>query len=238
MGIYLVRHGQASFMQDNYDLLSDLGRLQARALGTYWQKQGFKADCCLVGTLSRQTETAALIADEFHKAGSAFPDSVSHDFFNEHQAAELYHHLLPKLLEEPQNASLKADLDAKGHQDPKVKRQLLKIFFECTKRWAQGEIAPSGFEPYRQFRERVAQGYEMLQELSEQHGSIVLVSSGGVIGALLSHVLDLSDEKMVEVNWQVRNASLSELSGRKGKFYLRSFNEMPHLPQKEQWSYV
>ncbi len=238
MGIYLVRHGQASFMQDNYDLLSDLGREQARALGRYWQERAFTSDCCLVGTLSRQTETASLIAEAFENAGSPFPDRISREFFNEHEAATLYHHLLPELLNEAPQAALKAELEEKGHKDPQVKRKLLKIFFECTLRWAKGELELGGFESYAHFRQRVKQGFEMLQKLSETHKSIVLVSSGGVIGALLGHVLDLSDEKVIEMNWQVRNASVSELSGRGRKFYLRSFNEMPHLPQKEQWSYV
>ena len=32
----MVRHGQASFGQENYDRLSDKGILQMRALGEYW----------------------------------------------------------------------------------------------------------------------------------------------------------------------------------------------------------
>src|SRR3984893_14433603 len=34
--ITLVRHGQASFLKEDYDKLSELGELQARTLGEYW----------------------------------------------------------------------------------------------------------------------------------------------------------------------------------------------------------
>ncbi|VAV98863.1 hypothetical protein MNBD_ALPHA02-2245, partial [hydrothermal vent metagenome] len=37
--IYLIRHGQASFHSDNYDKLSDLGRLQSRYLGQYFTER-------------------------------------------------------------------------------------------------------------------------------------------------------------------------------------------------------
>ena len=38
--LYLVRHGQASFLQQNYDKLSPLGEAQSRLLGEYWAPRG------------------------------------------------------------------------------------------------------------------------------------------------------------------------------------------------------
>lgn len=41
MGIlYLVRHAQASFLEQDYDKLSKLGKTQARLLGEYWARRG------------------------------------------------------------------------------------------------------------------------------------------------------------------------------------------------------
>ena len=38
--LYLVRHGQASFGADNYDVLSELGHRQALRLGQYLRERG------------------------------------------------------------------------------------------------------------------------------------------------------------------------------------------------------
>jgi len=38
--LYLVRHGQASFGADNYDVLSPLGHRQAERLGQYLKERG------------------------------------------------------------------------------------------------------------------------------------------------------------------------------------------------------
>ena len=40
----LVRHGQASFFQEDYDQLSPLGEQQARLLGEHWVRQGVRFD--------------------------------------------------------------------------------------------------------------------------------------------------------------------------------------------------
>ncbi|MEP6966362.1 MAG: histidine phosphatase family protein, partial [Polaromonas sp.] len=58
MGIlYLVRHGQASFGADNYDLLSPLGRQQSVRLGEYFKSKGLHFDAAFTGTLNRQIQT-------------------------------------------------------------------------------------------------------------------------------------------------------------------------------------
>lgn len=58
--IHLVRHGQASFGADNYDVLSDLGRRQAEAVGVELRRRGLGAARPVCGTLRRQRDTAAL----------------------------------------------------------------------------------------------------------------------------------------------------------------------------------
>lgn len=82
--ILLVRHGQASFGTDDYDVLSTRGVEQARLLGRAYA--GLSPDVVVHGELRRQRETAAIAAeaagwtaplrvdprwDEFHLAGSA-----------------------------------------------------------------------------------------------------------------------------------------------------------------------
>lgn len=68
--ICLVRHGQASFAADDYDALSDLGRVQAAAVGRELARRGLRDPHLVSGTLTRQRDTARLLADA---AGFAQP---------------------------------------------------------------------------------------------------------------------------------------------------------------------
>ena len=62
--LYLVRHGQASFGADDYDVLSPRGHQQAVRLGEYWRARGMAFDAVMTGTLRRHTETLDGIAKE------------------------------------------------------------------------------------------------------------------------------------------------------------------------------
>lgn len=55
--IYLIRHGQASFGADDYDVLSPTGIRQAEILGRHLAELGISFDRCLAGDLRRQQHT-------------------------------------------------------------------------------------------------------------------------------------------------------------------------------------
>jgi len=76
--IYLIRHGQASFGADDYDVLSPLGVRQATLTGQHLVDLGLRFDRCLSGELQRQQDTARHATDQFHAAGLPNP-------FLEHQ---------------------------------------------------------------------------------------------------------------------------------------------------------
>ena len=56
--VLLVRHGQASFGADDYDVLSDLGREQAVLVGAEIARRGLRDPLLVCGTLRRQRDTA------------------------------------------------------------------------------------------------------------------------------------------------------------------------------------
>src|SRR5258708_28715277 len=58
--LFLVRHGQASAFEDNYDRLSSLGERQARLLGELWARRGVKLDRVFTGPRVRQQRTAEI----------------------------------------------------------------------------------------------------------------------------------------------------------------------------------
>lgn len=45
--IYLIRHGQASFGADDYDVLSPVGVRQAEVLGKHLEQLGISLDRCI-----------------------------------------------------------------------------------------------------------------------------------------------------------------------------------------------
>ena len=49
--IYLIRHAQAG-SRDNYDVLSELGREQARLLGEHLSQHGIELDAVYAGACS------------------------------------------------------------------------------------------------------------------------------------------------------------------------------------------
>ena len=56
--LYLIRHGQAG-TRDDYDSLSEMGRVQARLLGEHFRAQGIQFAAAYSGSLARQKATAA-----------------------------------------------------------------------------------------------------------------------------------------------------------------------------------
>ena len=58
--VCFVRHGQASFGDDDYDVLSALGRTQSVVTGEALRTRGLRSPVAVSGTLRRQRDTAAL----------------------------------------------------------------------------------------------------------------------------------------------------------------------------------
>ena len=63
--LFLIRHGQASFLSDNYDQLSDMGREQAKILGKQLVTSATNFDVVYSGDLVRQIDTAEIVANVY-----------------------------------------------------------------------------------------------------------------------------------------------------------------------------
>ena len=84
--IHLVRHGQASFGSDDYDVLSPTGRQQAALAGRELVRRGVRTPVFGSGTLARQRDTAAVVAGEF---GNAAPELIIDSRWDEFDAHAL-----------------------------------------------------------------------------------------------------------------------------------------------------
>jgi broad specificity phosphatase PhoE len=72
--IHLVRHGQASVDAADYDVLSPLGELQARAAGRALAQRGLRDPLVLSGTLNRQRDTAKALVEAVGLTPADDPD--------------------------------------------------------------------------------------------------------------------------------------------------------------------
>ena len=66
--LVLVRHGQASFGADDYDVLSETGWEQSRVLGRWLREHGVRPDTVVSGAMRRQRETLAALLEGWSSA--------------------------------------------------------------------------------------------------------------------------------------------------------------------------
>jgi broad specificity phosphatase PhoE len=219
--IYLIRHGQASFGTDNYDQLSAVGREQSAILGKYFAALGEPIDRIYTGTLARQRETAQLLANAV--APNAPPLTVEPSF-DEYESESILKAFAASLTA--------AQLEQAGWPGLHTDRRRFQFFLERAARaWVDARIAADGMLPWREFHGRIIGALEGIMR-SEGRGKTVLVStSGGVIGTIVAHVLGLANHMGIELNWAVHNASITRLIYNADKISLSMFNGLPHLDQ-------
>ncbi len=217
--LYLVRHGQASLDADNYDQLSALGYLQSVRLGEHWRAQGLMFDAVLTGTLQRQQQTWAGIAQ-----GMNIDDSTSTLWpsLNEYDSEAVIKSIHPQPLAKPNT--------------PELYRHHFRLLREGLLAWMKGHTQPQGMPPYPEFLAGVTSALDRVR--ANQTGAVLLVSSGGPISMAVGHVLGLSPEATIELNLRIRNSAVTEFIFNPKRHTLLSFNTLPHLGQAEHATWI
>ncbi|MBB6343112.1 broad specificity phosphatase PhoE [Pseudomonas fluvialis] len=221
--IYLIRHGQASFGSDNYDVLSPVGVRQAEVLGRHLSELGVSLDRCLSGDLRRQQHTAEAAIGQLREAGLHAADVEIDPAFNEFDADEVIRHLLPDLLPQEPHA---LDVLRNGAQN---RAEFQRLFSLLIQRWVSGEHDKPGLQSWDDFVETVTGGLQRVLEQAESKHNIAIFTSGGTITALLRLITGVPADKAFELNWQIINTSLSRLKFRGREVALASFNSQVHL---------
>ena len=227
--LFLVRHGQASFLEQNYDKLSAIGEKQALRLGEYWAQRRVLFDHVYSGPRTRQRETARIVGDIYHATGLAWPEVEIKDEFDEYQGDWVLEAALPELAESnPQVHQLQQAFLNAGSPEEKH-RTFQKLFEVVIGKWVGGEIHVPEIESWPEFCRRVQSG---LSFVCNGHGSgqnIAIFSSGGPVGVSMQRALELSPENTLKVAWMARNCSYTEFLFSGERFTLSSFNAYPHL---------
>jgi len=221
--IFLIRHGQASFGAENYDVLSPLGHQQSEALGDHLGQLGTRFDRCLSGQLKRQQDTARATLARLASHGQPQPDLEIDPAFDEFEADAVLRAHLPDLQAYEPNA-LHILRNAASHR-----AEFQRLFSYVIERWVSGEHEKPGLGSWASFIERVEGGLERILAQADTRDRIAVFTSGGTITALLQLVIGVAPIKAFEMNWQIVNTSLSLLKFRGREVSLASFNSHAHL---------
>ena len=207
--ITLIRHGQASFGTNDYDKLSALGHEQALWLGAYIADQGWTFDAAYRGGLRRHRETADGIA----RTLTGLDITVDPRFDEMH-----YDPLQEAFLRET------------GSDAPQSRADFLQMFPKIFAGWGAGTL-PVDVEPFAAFENRV---WAALTAAFLPDRSVLVVTSGGVIGVVLRRVLGLDLLTTADMLLNIHNASVHRLILEEGRLRLSLFNASPHLDHRDR----
>jgi broad specificity phosphatase PhoE len=227
--IVLVRHGQASLLERDYDKLCANGEAQARLLGEYWSRRNLAFSGVYSGPRVRQRETARLVGEAYRLAGLSFQETVIMDEFDEYEADAALRGCLAKLL--PVNLEIRELHSAfqDSSESGERRKTFQKLFEAVISKWVAGEVVADGIESWPEFCLRVERGLVQVVRDTPAAATAVIFTSAGAIGAAMRRALHLSAEDTLRVTWMSRNASITEFLGSGERFTLSTFNAHPHL---------
>ena len=218
MGIVLlVRHGQASFGADDYDVLSDVGVTQGLALGHSLAASGTEPVLVVNGSLRRQRETAEGIVKA---AGWTVPLETDARW-------DEFDHL--KVVETYAKAAGDIPIDV---SDP---REFQVLFERATGRWASANYDDEYDETFETFTTRVRGALAEAARAADTGHTVVVVSSGGAIAAAAAMLTGVSDRpQKLAAAWQrfntvMVNTSVTRVVVGSTGARLLTFNEHGHL---------
>lgn len=203
--IHLVRHGQASFGSDDYDVLSPTGRQQAALAGRELVRRGVRTPVFGSGTLERQRDTASIVAAEFERSD---PDLIVDARWDEFDAHALVARWLgiPEIPHEMTSAEFQVHLD--------------KAFIA----WVEGSD-----ESWAHFSDGVIGALSDFAAQVPAGCDGIVATSAGVTATVVGRLLETSADSIITLNKVSINASITTvLSGTRG-LTLLTFNDHAHV---------
>jgi broad specificity phosphatase PhoE len=206
--LFLIRHGQASYGEADYDRLSTRGQDQARAVGR-WLAEA-KIDEVYSGPLRRQVQTVTYAAEAAAALGGTLPAATQLAELAEYPAFEMLQYLVPRLAaHDPKFEALKT---------APTPRLLDEAFHTILAKWASDEWYVDGLERVSAFVARVRGGLTRVLGTAKSGARIACVTSAGPIGVAVGLTFGIPDSRMVRTSIVIRNASITELKFRTQDF--------------------
>lgn len=232
--LFLIRHGQASYGEVDYDRLSARGQEQARAVGRWLMSA--KIDEIYAGPLRRQLQTVSYATEAASALGATLPAATELAELAEYPAFEMLQHLVPRLVaQDPKFEALKSE---------PTPRLLDEAFHTILAKWASDEWHVDGLERVSAFVARVRGGLTRVLGAAKSGARIACVTSAGPIGVAVGLTFGIPDARMVRTSIVIRNASITELKFRTQAFTkeaawkpeqvsLVTFNLTSHLTEEQ-----
>ncbi len=204
MDIYLIRHGQtdanvSGIYQGNMDVPLNNKGLKQAEL-VAWRLRQMKIDQFYVSHLKRARDTAKFILE--------------------------YHDITPVTEQDLQEISL-------GEWQGKTRADVKSEYADYIKAREDNDDAHTtpfpGGESFASFEQRAVQIFYDILDRGEQNQNIVIVTHGGIIKALVRHILDFDPKKGRD--YDVFNTSITRLRYDKNKDRLKlvTLNDVAHL---------
>jgi broad specificity phosphatase PhoE len=208
--LLLVRHGQASWGSDDYDVLSETGWEQSRLLGKALAARGIVPEVAVVGGMRRHRETAQACLAELSVELEPDYDTDWDEF---------------------DHVSMLAKLKPPFEGRKPTRAEFQEWFEAATDRWTGGEYDDDYTESFVAFTERVGVALRRTAEAAAS-GTAIVFSSGGPIAWATASLL--ADDEVAGRLWRrlnpvcVNSGVTRLVTGRRGTT-LVSFNEHAHL---------
>jgi broad specificity phosphatase PhoE len=197
--VLLVRHGQASFGADDYDVLSDVGRQQAAVVAEELSRRGLRSPVAVCGSLRRQRDTAEI-------ALPAAPLTADPRW-------DEYDHL--GLLQRYVQQDAAHDGTSKGVQ---------VLLDQALTAWV--EDAAGGWDD---FSGGATTALAELAAGLQKGQDAVVFTSGGIIAAVCGALLGLGTAGVVALNRVTANGAITKLVVGAGGTSLVAFNDHAHF---------
>ena len=216
--LYLVRHAQASFGAEDYDKLSELGLKQSTYIPAHFSDDPTVSRVLYRGDMLRHKETADYSFTGLIPVINAGLNEFDHlDVLAVHQ---------PAIHDKEKMTGI-----IMSQKDP---RQFLENEFQTAMlKWMNEEGPTSYKEPFRDFRTRVLDTIQAIIHTArqEKQKEVIAVTSGGVISLYMAALMDMPLIKMIEMNQNIANTSVTSLLFNDKKTTLSYYNNFSHLPK-------
>jgi len=219
--IYLIRHGQASFLKEDYDKLSELGIKQSNILGESLKNRKVQPDFATGGSLVRHRETATHCLKSL-----AYPlDYIEKNHWNEYDHMELLTR---------HNAAF-ADYEAIGNylraqENPMAALQ--QVLNDSIRDWIGGKYEYN--VSWKQFKDQVWEGLAEVAERIGKGGQAFVFTSGGPIAVIMIMILNLKEKQFIELQGRLVNSSVTKILVGKDKLSLSTYNDYSHLEHNSE----
>jgi len=226
--LLVIRHGQASFGQKDYDNLTPVGVEQAQLLGRWLADGGPRIDKVFVGPRRRQRDTARHMIEA---SGGRIPGPALVPGFDEYPAEAIMRQALPRLMDVDDEAKEVFGGDPLGV--PTDARRFQRVFERVMHRWVAGDpgLDLGDTESFAAFAARCRAAYQDIVASCGRGVVVCAVTSAGPTSIACQMALELPDPVALKMSWVVANSAVTELRFRDDELTLVAFNAVPHLPR-------